>query len=127
MKFSPSTLRLARLSRSLYGRRSFLSIAVGAFVGQLIWPMAKIAQAQPMSPTHTGQAQFDMTLRAVVDTLIPDDAITPSGSALGVDRQIVAEAQGQRRILTLLSGGCAWLDTEAGVAFSDLDSQTRIA
>ena len=44
-----------------------------------------------------------------LDTLIPADE-TPSATALGVDRAILAWARDQPRAMSLLEDGCGWLD-----------------
>ena len=126
MRFHASTLNFVRLPKSLYGRRMFLRSIFSFFVGQLIFPMAKIVHAKPLPTAQTVETKFDMALRAVVDTLIPDDGITPSGSALGVDKQIISEAQ-DPRIAALLNDGCAWLDTASETTFFEQDNATRIA
>ena len=111
------------MMRSAFGRRSFLRLAFGFVSGILVWPATKFANAQlgVSSPP-----KFAATLKAVVDTLIPDDGLSPSASALGVDQSMIQISQNQERIFDLLEKGCAWLDGQAGGAFAQLDEKARI-
>jgi hypothetical protein len=69
-------------------------------------------------------------LAAWLDTLIPADE-TPSASALGIDRVLLAWARDQAKPLALLRDGCRWLDAvsrhNAGVVFASLPPAAREA
>lgn len=48
-----------------------------------------------------------------LDTLMPQDAFSPSATALGVDRAIIARFPTNHRLQQLVFLGCNWLDNEA--------------
>lgn len=59
--------------------------------------------------------QLKITFAAFLDTLIPADE-TPSATALGIDRLLLAEAVGRTNYPELLAEGTAWLESEAAAA-----------
>jgi hypothetical protein len=84
-------------------RRALLRASV---FGSLVWRYD--AWAGPTAAGATAGAPMD-AFAPWLDTLIPADE-TPSATALGVDRAILAWARGQPRPTRLLEDGCAWLD-----------------
>ena len=69
-----------------------------------------------------------LTLKAYVDVLIPEDE-TPSGTALGVDQQLLIVAKGKLAYQQLLELGLEWLNTRAQADyrgnFADLDEEKK--
>ena len=95
-------MRLAR-------RRFFVKSALGLVVARALPAYAEpVLNALPAAP----QARDAVTLRAYVDTLIPADE-TPSGTALGVDQQLLNVAGGQPDYQRLLDLGLTWLNQRA--------------
>lgn len=84
------------------------------------------AKAGPATVMPGGEA----TLSAFLDTLIPADPQSPSASALGLERAVLAAAEGKpyRR---LIDQGCQWLDHQAQARhrapFAALDPDLRVA
>jgi hypothetical protein len=97
------------LSRVLPSRATMLTLPVTSS-----WPSQPIAS----------------TLAAYVDVLIPAD-VTPSATALDVDKQLLAVASGQQDYQTLLELGLDWLNRRAreqyGGHFPELDEGSREA
>src|SRR5262249_10956273 len=98
------------------------------FIGSaLIWSLSRVtrSRASPSSPSLA-----DATLAAYVDILIPADQ-APSGTALGVDRQLVGAARERRDYQRLLESGLAWLNDQAqakyGRSFAASDESGRDA
>ncbi|MDT8321756.1 MAG: hypothetical protein RQ826_14645, partial [Xanthomonadales bacterium] len=64
-----------------------------------------------------------------LDTLLPGDG-APSATSLGVDRQLLEQAQSDPQLDRLIAAGCAWLDQQAqGLGYADyagLDQSRRI-
>ena len=89
-------------------RRFFLRILTQAtaFLG-VGWVTAGSAAA------GTSVASKERTLAAYLDTLIPDDDLGPGAVRLGVDKDFLAIAAGDRRLGAFLSAGLAWLDDQA--------------
>jgi len=67
------------------------------------------------------------TFVAFCDTLVPADALTPSASALGVPKAILADLEGQPHGQRLLGAGCDWLDRECGGDFAAAPEAMRDA
>lgn len=108
-------------------RRFFVWPALG-------WAVSRVlpAHAEPIIDTTPFAllAPAEATLRAYVEVLIPADE-TPSGTALGVDKQLRVVAKGQRDYERLLDLGLAWLNRQArsnyGRNFPELDESGREA
>lgn len=66
-----------------------------------------------------------------IDTLLPADELSPSGSALGVDRAVLAEVRGSASLRALYLDGLRWLqrtaNSEHGRPFHELDEAARVA
>lgn len=67
------------------------------------------------------------TFVAFCDTLVPADALTPSASALGVPKAILADLQGEPLGERLLGAGCDWLDRECRGDFAAAPEAMRDA
>jgi hypothetical protein len=114
-----STRAVARDSRcydvgvSVRRRRYFIHSALGWVLCRLLpahaVPLTGVAPAEPSAPAES-------TLGAYVDILIPADE-TPSGTALGVDRQLLLAAKASRENQRLLDLGLAWLNDQARASF----------
>lgn len=80
--------------------------------------------------TPSSQRLANATLRVYVDVLIPADE-TPSASAIGVDKQLLAVAKGAPTLQRLLDLGFDWLNARAraryGRAFPEIDEAGREA
>jgi hypothetical protein len=87
-------------------RRAVLASLSGAGVLLGFGPRADAAGAPP-------GAIDGATLRAYLDTLIPDDGADPGASRLGIDQPMLARAATARHYHDLLEGGCRWIDGEA--------------
>lgn len=108
-------------------RRFFVKSALGWVVAKALPAHAgPILDAVPMAPP----ARDAVTLRAYVDTLIPADE-TPSGTALGVDQQLLNVASSLPDSQRLLDLGLAWLNQQARANydrdFPDLGEREREA
>ena len=95
----------------------------------LISVLSKVVPALAVSPpAQTSPRVADATLRAYVDVLIPADE-TPSGTALGVDKQLLAVAAGKPPSQRLLDSGLEWLNDQArakyGRNFPELEQGVR--
>lgn len=99
------------------------------FIGSaLIWPLSRVTRSGAAPPPSRSLAEG--TLAAYVDVVIPAD-LTPSGTALGVDKQLVIAARERREYQQLLDWGVAWLNNQAqarhGRNFAELDEAGRDA
>ena len=71
-------------------------------------------------------ARHEGTLAAFVDTLLPDDGVTPSASMLGVDadlREFIVESETFTKMTDMV---CDWLDTLGPVPFAELSPEDRL-
>ena len=103
------------------GRRRF-------FIGSgFAWLLSRVTPSR--SAGQRSAALEEATLRAFVDLLIPADEITPSASALGVDKQLLTVANGKPAYQRLLELGLDWLNTQSradfGGNFPELDEGKR--
>ena len=99
------------------------------FIGSaLVGALCRIAPSFAAAPPLPRLA--DATLGAYVDALIPADE-TPSASALGVDKQLLAAAAGAPGHRRLLDAGLDWLNTRSRARyarpFPELDERGREA
>lgn len=82
------------------------------------------------APGHSPSLS-DLTLKAYVDVLIPADEMTPSGSGLGVDKQLLIVANSKPPYQRLLDLGLDWLNNKSladfGRSYPDLDEGKREA
>ena len=97
------------------------------FIGSaLVWVLSRVTPSRAARPPSA--PLDDSTLRAYVDVLIPADE-TPSATALGVDKQLLLVARGQRNYQRLLEFGLHWLNEQArgnyGRSFPELDERNR--
>lgn len=88
-------------------RRRFLEWALGA--GLLVWSGHLFKGVFWPSALNSAELQ---TLATYLDTFIPADE-TPSATAMGVHKQIIATAATDYRFRRLLHRGCSWLDEQA--------------
>ena len=108
-------------------RRFFIGSALGWVLSRVLPARAAlITSTEPGAPSVSSEA----TLRTYVDVLIPADE-TPSGTALGVDKQLLVVANKQRDYQRLLELGLDWLNKQAqaeyGRNFPELDEGKREA
>ena len=99
------------------------------FIGSaLVGALCRITPSFAAAPPSPRLA--DATLGAYVDVLIPADE-TPSATALGVDKQLLATAAGVRGQQRLLDAGIDWLNTRSRARyarpFPELDERGREA
>ena len=97
------------------------------FIGSaLIWPLSRVTRSRAAAPPSRSLAEA--TLGAYVDVLIPADQ-TPSGTALGVDKQLIVAARERREYQLLLEWGVDWLNNQAqarhGRNFAEVDEAGR--
>lgn len=91
------------------GRRRF-------FIGSgLAWLLSRVTPSR--AAAQRSPALADATLKAFVDVLIPSDEITPSASALDVDKQLLTVAKAKRAYQRLLEQGLDWLNTQSQADF----------
>lgn len=100
------------------------------FVGSaLIWALSRVAHSRAAMP-RSSASHADATLAAYVDVLIPADQ-TPSGTALGVEKQLLAAASERHDYQRLLGWGLDWLNDQAqaryGRSFAESDESSRDA
>lgn len=84
-------------------------------------PASALARVWPRADAE----RIEATLAAYVDTLLPQDALSPSASQLDLHRRIVREFSTlpfQRRLLDV---GCAWLDQAAEEPFRSAPPRVR--
>jgi hypothetical protein len=79
------------------------------------------AAAWPQTPGGPDTA----TLSAFVDTLLPEDAVSPAASTLGVPDAILDFSADVSGLGDLISGGTAWLNKTGGPPFAQLPEQDR--
>jgi hypothetical protein len=81
----------------------------------------------PLASSSIANASTDIehTLSVFLDTLIPDDTITPSATAAGVTDDMLALAGKDRLMARLIMLGCQWLDLQTEMKFSELPADTR--
>lgn len=107
-------------------RRRWLlgALLTGGLLGWLARADAAVGvRRRPAAPTEAG-ATVPPALVALLDHLIPADALTPAASALQVPQRLWAEARTQPDVLRLLEVGCAWLD-RYGDGFASLAFDER--
>jgi len=98
---------------SLTRRQAAASLAAACILG---W----------VAPARAQGSINGRTLKAVVDTILPADALTPAASALGVDRDIAQIAEDHALIGQLVSLGLGWLDEISGGDFAAQSEAARL-
>lgn len=94
-------------------------------VSALIGLNTNLAIAQTRGASHNLE-QHNATFSAFVDTLLPDDQITPAGTTLGVDdelRKFILESEPFIRMTEMV---CDWLDTIYDAPFAELSPEDRL-
>jgi hypothetical protein len=66
------------------------------------------------------------TFSVFLDTLIPDDGISPSATAAGVLREMQVNMERHRMYLRFIRLGCRWLNVQAGGDFVAMPEADRI-
>ena len=96
-------------------RRHFLCASVSAgFSTSFAVPIESTAPQAGKDQKLVGQEHlYQKTFRAFIDTLLPRDQFSKSGSELGVDKEIITVALNQDDYLVLIQRGCAWLNAAA--------------
>lgn len=102
-------------------RRSVLLSMVSALIG--MGTQSCLAQS---SVAPGSLERHAATLAAFVDTLLPDDGVTPAASALGIDRDLRDFIQGSDQFLTMTDMVCDWLNTLGPAPFDALSPQDRL-
>lgn len=91
----------------LFTRRRFLRVSLGA---GLLAPLGVgCTDAIQRLPSKPDQWQ---TLRAYLDTLIPEDE-SPSATQVGVTEKIISHMEANAGYRQFITKGCAWLDAQA--------------
>ncbi|WP_420417799.1 gluconate 2-dehydrogenase subunit 3 family protein [Pacificispira sp.] len=110
-----------RLVEALIGRRNAMRIlaASGLGLGAGLAPLPRAATAS--------EAALEATLKAVVDTLVPADRLSPSAGDLDIHLEILADTPAGSAARTRLDAGCRWLDDAAGSPFAALGDEERAA
>lgn len=96
------------------GRRELLFASLSAGIAALCPPA--LAQGRP---------DFG-SLAALVDTLLPADAVSPAASALGVERELEGYLTRTDLMARLSGAALGWLDGLADRPFRDLTEAQRI-
>jgi len=65
------------------------------------------------------------SLGALLDTLLPDDGLSPAATAVGVDVEIRALLETDPRLFQFFGAALSWLDGLADRPLRDLDPATR--
>jgi hypothetical protein len=116
------------LTRS-FRRRWFLSALSSA--GWLAWLASRDALAAPKRGAKAGAVAVTSVApkswSPFMDHLIPADEWTPCASALGVDRQLWAQALKDAEYARLVTFGCQWLDRYHPQGFVGLSFDEREA
>ncbi len=76
--------------------------------------------------TPTDSPEYILVLRALLDTLIPADDITPSASALGIHQEIIDGTSSDFAYDQLIQLGCRWLNHQSNGDFTNLQMPQRI-
>lgn len=98
-------------------RRAALLAALGAGAAAL---------GLPASAQWRADARFP-SLAAVLDVLLPGDALTPPASALGADREIAAFVSDSEPLVRLFAAALGWMDEQGGQPFGDLPADRQAA
>jgi hypothetical protein len=105
-------------------RRRWLAWGVAA--GMLVTNPV-VGKDLPSSIATASVANLSMpALDALVDTLIPADALTPSASALGVGHMLLTQAESDAGFRPWLVEGMKWLDQGVAGSFSEIDESARL-
>lgn len=96
-------------------RRAALRAALGASAATLAPPA--------LAQWREGSAYPSLT--AVLDTLLPADALTPSASALGVAREITDFIAGSEPLQRLFAAALDWMDAQGGRPFRELPAMQQ--
>jgi hypothetical protein len=103
-------------------RRSVLLSMVSALIGAGISPLRAQSVIAPDSLVRQAA-----TITAFVDTLLPDDGVSPAASVLGIDKELrdfIAESDLFVRMTDMV---CDWLNTLGPVPFAALSPQERVS
>lgn len=95
-------------------RRDLLLAALAAGLAGFVLPV----RAQP--------AEAFGSLGAVLDTLLPADALSPAATALGVDREVEDSILGNPTMARFFEAALGWLDQLDGAPFRDLPEARRV-
>ncbi len=104
-------------------------LAASAAIGDRVLaaaPAAERRSAAAPAPALPWRATFT----AFCDTLVPADALTPSASALGVDRALLADIVEDADATRLAAATCRWLDAaggDSGAPFATRGEAERVA
>lgn len=80
------------------------------------------ATAFPVS----AQVSIDRPLLDLVsDTILPEDALTPSASAIGAVDDVLEMVQSHQMLQQLMAFGLQWINQAAGVPFAQLPTEGR--
>lgn len=99
-------------------RRDFLKSVGLLMTASAVAPSDAIAQ----SPSTNVEA----TLAAFVDVLLPADAMSPSGTDLGVDKAVMADVEHNFIHRNTVEKGCDWLDQVLGKPFVSLPMSLKV-
>lgn len=105
-----------RLTMGLATRRQAMLATLSAGLAPLLPPPACAEVNDPFA-----------SLAAVLDTLLPDDGLTPAASALGIEAELRGLIAGNDLVLQLFAAALGWMDSLAPVPFRDLAEVDRAA
>ena len=95
------------------------------FIFYLASLLPAVALAQTGRKTNPETGRIAATLAAYLDTLLPQDALSPAASKLGIHTRILDEYAASPLQTRLLRAGCSWLDLAAEGSFRDAGQPVR--
>lgn len=105
------------MSRHRVTRRRLLASSLTASLGLLTLPAA----------AEDAGTDAMASLGAVLDGLLPADALSPSATGLGVDDELRTFLAGQEMLTQLISLGLGWMDRIGGRPFRELSPMRQAA
>lgn len=76
--------------------------------------------------SHAQVSRNRSSLGAVLDTMLPEDSVSPSASAIDIDSALEDIAAANPLLNQLFDAALGWMDTVADRPFGDLPEETRI-
>lgn len=95
------------------------------FIFYLASLLPAVALAQNGRKTSAEDSRIAATLAAYLDTLLPEDPLSPAASQLGIHTLILDEFAASPIQTRLLRAGCTWLDLAAEGSFREAGPQVR--
>ena len=79
-----------------------------------------------LGATSTSETLNVETFETFIDVLLPDDGVSPSGSSIGISRDLLKLAEDSSQYNKLITFGCSWLDTTGSGPFGTLSDADQI-